>query len=151
MDYLIESVQEIGKHPFQIRIHCPAPTSEAMLPGVQQSIRNYFTYSQELERRSFRKTIKSASTHFGIGLIILTVVTAMAWGGAEENMGLLLLEQGLTIAAWVLVWEALATFVVQWPESASEMNIYRRLANAPVEFRPFVVPSEVDPPKAPAA
>ena len=41
---------------------------------------------------------------------------------------------GLTVAAWVSLWEALATFLVNWPPFTRRIRLYERIAHAPVEF-----------------
>ena len=44
-------------------------------------------------------------------------------------------SQGLTIAAWVSLWEALAIFLVEWFPHRKNIALYRRLARARLVFR----------------
>ena len=43
--------------------------------------------------------------------------------------------EGLTVAAWVSMWEALATFLIQWRPYRRDIRLYRRIAGAEVSFR----------------
>ena len=43
-----------------------------------------------------------------------------------------LLVDGLTVAAWVALWEALATFFIEWPPFRRKLRLYEGLATAEV-------------------
>ena len=42
--------------------------------------------------------------------------------------------EGLTVAAWVSLWEALATFLVNWTPYSRQIRLFERISNAPVQF-----------------
>jgi hypothetical protein len=52
----------------------------------------------------------------------------------------------LIIAAWVAIWEAIATLLVHWGGHNRNIRVYRRLASAEIAFhatlRKVVVPPE---------
>jgi hypothetical protein len=43
--------------------------------------------------------------------------------------------EGLTVAAWVSLWEALAVLLIEWFPHRKNIVLYRRLANAELVFR----------------
>ena len=43
--------------------------------------------------------------------------------------------EGLTIVAWVSMWEALATFLLNWPQHLFHIRLFRKIAEAPVLFQ----------------
>ncbi len=45
--------------------------------------------------------------------------------------------QGLTIAAWVSLWEAIANLFLEWHPHRQNVRLYSRIMNAPVMFRHF--------------
>jgi hypothetical protein len=49
-------------------------------------------------------------------------------------------SEGLTIAAWVAIWEALANALLQWAPQRHNIRIFEHLATAPVLFRDIVNP-----------
>jgi hypothetical protein len=54
-------------------------------------------------------------------------------------------SQGLTVAAWVSLWEALATFLVNWTPYSRQIRMYERIAETPVQFMPAPVPASLAP------
>ncbi|MDH5190070.1 MAG: hypothetical protein OEW89_02345 [Gammaproteobacteria bacterium] len=42
--------------------------------------------------------------------------------------------EGLTVAAWVSMWEALATFLINWTPISKKIMLYKRIANTSVQF-----------------
>jgi hypothetical protein len=42
--------------------------------------------------------------------------------------------EGLTVAAWVSLWEALATFLINWTPYSRQIIMYDRIARAPIAF-----------------
>ena len=135
VDYLVDSAREVGNVPFAIRITLnEAPTGE-IASRVRKSMRNFFTYLEELERRSLRKMIRTSLILLGIGVGILAVaVWANQITASTENVLAHVFSEGLTVAAWVSLWEALATFLIHWVPSRQEIAIFRRLSGATVQI-----------------
>jgi hypothetical protein len=44
-------------------------------------------------------------------------------------------SEGLAVAAWVSLWEALANFLIQCPPHNREIRLYKHLADASVTFQ----------------
>jgi hypothetical protein len=136
VDYLIACAREIGKSDFVIRINLPSPPSEEAASRVNKSIPNYFMYLRQLERDNMSKVFRTSITLLGIGLGVLA---ASLWVhqkfSAADSIPSKVFAEGLTVAAWVSLWESLATFLIQWPPHRKEVKLYERLARAPIGFR----------------
>jgi hypothetical protein len=136
VDYLIGCGKEIGNHPFTIRINLPSPPAEDAAARVNNSIPSYFMYLRQSEKDGMARVFRTSITLLLIGLALLV---GSVWAHQtvlypDSLIGRVVAE-GLTVAAWVSMWEALATFLIQWPPHRKELKLYERLAGAPVGFR----------------
>ena len=136
VDYLIESVQEIGSYDFVIRINLPIHVQEKHRKRVRKSIKSYFRYLELLERRKLRKTLWKSFLLFCLGMLLLTV-SLIFRGNAGYLSGLIqeLLVEGLTIAAWVSLWAAFAGLIFELTGIIVDIRIYRRIAGREVVFK----------------
>jgi hypothetical protein len=135
-DYLIECVREIGKRDFVIRISLETSPEEALMERVRNSIQNYFVYLKQVEFQEMHRMLKKSLILFGVGLIFLVLAIIAARRFAENN-GVVteVFTQGLTIAAWVSLWEAIANLFLEWQPHRLKIKLYNRIAEAPVMFR----------------
>lgn len=135
VDYLIASANEIGKEDFVIRFRFSAPADDINTSRVQMSIRNYFLYQKELEMRELKRMTRKSLTLFFIGIVILSL---SIWVNQQlelhETMVSRLFAEGLTIAAWISIWEALATFLMNWSPHRRQIKLFERISRAPVFF-----------------
>ena len=69
----------------------------------------------------------------GMALLFLSIL-ANEELTAETTVITKVFAGGLTVAAWVSLWEALATFIVNWTPFSRKIKLYDRIANAPVDF-----------------
>ena len=71
-----------------------------------------------------------------IGVAILAVIS---WfdrqSGPDRSIVANVFGEGLTIVAWISLWEALATFLIDWFPQRRSISLYRRLAHAELVFR----------------
>ncbi|MDO8281600.1 MAG: hypothetical protein Q7U10_03085 [Thermodesulfovibrionia bacterium] len=135
VDYLIDSVHEIGKEDFVIRFRFSAMTDDTNTSRVQMSIRNYFLHQKELEVRELKRMTRKALTLFSIGVVILTLSVLVNQELAiDETVVSRLFAEGLTIAAWISLWEALATFLLNWAPHRNKIKLFERISKAPVFF-----------------
>jgi hypothetical protein len=135
VEYLTGCAKEVGKHTFVIRINLPSQVSEKVASRVKNSIASYFTYLRSAEEDNMHKVLRTSTIFLVIGLAVLVL---SLWAHQRflppESLAGRVMSEGLTVAAWVSLWEALANFLIQWPPHYSELKIYRRLAEAPVSF-----------------
>lgn len=133
--YIIESVKEIGSEPFIIRFHIDTPVDAELASRLQESVRNYFRYLRELELHAFRKMVR---TSFYLLLIGLAFITASIWVNTrfENAMGVLqkVFAEGLTVAGWVSLWEAVALFLIDWMPHRKTITMYERIAHSEIDI-----------------
>ncbi len=141
--YLTECVREIGKVDFVIRFMFECYPSEEYMLRVRTSVHKFFIYLRELELGAMNKMLRTSATLLVTGIIILGlslwVNHLFAVDGTPSFLNTVFAE-GLTIVAWVSVWEALATFLLNWPEHLFLIKLYQKIAEAPVRFQPPSVP-----------
>lgn len=135
VEYLIACAREIGKSPFVIRINLPSRPADEVALRVTNSIPGYFMYLRQHERASISRVFRTSAIFLVIGLAILfasvwTHQTFLQGEGVVRRV----FAEGMTIAAWVSIWEALASFLIQWPPHRKELKLYERLAEAPIGF-----------------
>lgn len=135
VDYITGSVREVGGADVVIRFTLSElPPSEA-LSRIEHSVHRYFLYLAEVERAEIRKMLRRSSVLLALGLVILS---ASVWLnqvlGEERSVVANVFAEGLTVAAWVSLWEALAVFLLDWFPRRSDIALFERIAAAPVAF-----------------
>jgi len=136
VDYLIESVKELGGYDFVIRINLPMHVQEKHRKRVRKSIRSYVRYLELLERRKLRKMLWKSFLLFSLGMLLLTL--SMTLKGNMGNMGPMmkeLLTEGLTVAAWVSLWSAFGGLIFELAGIVNDIRTYRRIASREVVFK----------------
>lgn len=136
VDYLIGCAQELGGREFTIRINLTTPATVKNKERVQQSIRNYLHYLKQVTVRELKAMFRRSLALFGLGLSLLTLAILagqqLAHGGSVPGQ---ILTEGLTVAAWVSLWQALAYLLIEWQPHRRELIVYRRIMAAPVQFQ----------------
>lgn len=138
VDYVIECVREIGPSDFVIRISLSNMPEEAVMDRVRTSIQTYFQYLQETEKRALVTMFRRSLVLFTIGLALL-VLAIMATRRLSSSEGVLaeVFAQGLTVAAWVSLWEAIANLFLEWFPHRQDIRRHAKVMNAPVMFCPL--------------
>lgn len=135
VDYLIDSVEEIGQTPFFIRFRIASPLENALTERLRRSIGNYFRYLRELEVRELKRMARKSLYLFLLGMVF---IAASIWVNTvfEARMGVLekVFAEGLIVAGWVSFWEAIATFLIDWMPHRRKISMYERIADASLEF-----------------
>ena len=136
VDYLIECAREIRLVPFVVRFSLKQSPDNDKQSRICRSVNAYFQYLVELERQKVIQIFRRSAILFSIGLAILflSVYVNQALGG-ERTVVANVFAEGLTIAAWVSLWESLAIFLIEWPPYRKSIRLYRRLADAELIFR----------------
>lgn len=135
-DYLIGCVRELLPVPFTIRLTLASAPDELKSTRIRRSLNTYFLYLAESEVRQLFQMFRRSTILFSIGLCILF---ASVWLnrllGPERSVTANVFAEGLTVAAWVSLWEALAIFLIEWFPHRKNVVLYRRLAHADLCFR----------------
>ena len=135
VDYIIDSVSEIGKEDFVIQFRFTTATDASMMSRVKRSIHNYFLYLKELEFRELARMTRTSLILFSIGVVILSLAVwtnqkIAGHGGVIPHV----FAEGLTVAAWVSLWNAIATFLINWAPRRRQIKMYERISKATISF-----------------
>ncbi len=145
VDYLIECADEIGRVPFVIRFTLEEAPRGDRLSRIRHSVRGYFDYLHDGERRKIRLMYRNAFVLATMGLGLFCVAIWLGGQlGAEPSVFENLMSEGLTVAAWVALWESLAKFVIEWPAYRSNLDRFERLSLAPLAFETKTSGPETD-------
>lgn len=137
--YITECVQEIGNNPFIIRISLETFPAGEVMQRVQNSINSYYVYLKEIESRSMNRMFKRFVTLFIVGLVLLVLAIVATRRLADfRSVVAEVFAQGLTIAAWISLWEAAVNIFLEWKPRRETISLYNRIINAPVVFRHLV-------------
>ncbi|MDX1809588.1 MAG: hypothetical protein R3331_08625 [Sulfurospirillaceae bacterium] len=135
VEYMIDSVKEIENEKFIIRFDLETYTDEESISRVKNSINKFFVYMQELESRKMHDMMRTSSILFFVGLVIVVISVLMNQSYlVKTSIIAVVVAEGLTVAAWVSLWEALATILIKWIPHKKKITLYKRIANAKVEF-----------------
>ena len=136
VDYLTDSVREIRNHDFVVRLSMPQMPDEQVKERIRKSIKTFYAYLNELETRAIRAMFRRSLLLFLIGLILLVfAIVASRQFGSSEGVVTEVFVQGLTIAAWVSLWEAIANLFLEWHPHRANIRLHNKIRNAPVHFR----------------
>lgn len=135
VEYLIDSVSEIGNEKFVVKFRLSVLTDEELIERVKLSIHNYFLYLIEREKRELTIMSRTSLIYFLIGISILSL---SIWVDqtliADEAFIYHVLTEGLNVAAWVLLWHAIATFFINWTPHHRVIKLYTRITQAKIYF-----------------
>jgi hypothetical protein len=140
VEYLIESVREIGGYDFVIRINLANEVQEKHRKRVRKSIKGYFRYLELLERYKLRRMLWKSFLLFCLGMFLLAV--SMTFKDSAGHFGTItreLLTEGLTVAAWVSLWTAFAGLIFELASIVGNIRIYRRIAGREVVFKTMIL------------
>jgi hypothetical protein len=136
-DYLFACVRELPpRAPFVIRFILAESPDEAKRARIRSSVRSFFLYDAELERGTIRRMLRKSGVLFVIGLAVMSLaVWSRQWFGESGSVAGDVFAEGLTVAAWVSLWESVAVFLIDWLPRRRNVRRYERLAAAEVRFR----------------
>lgn len=135
VDYITDSARELGKENFTIRFHLQEPPDDVMKARITTSINSYFMYLRSIELTELARTLRTSLIFLVLGIAILFL---SVWVNqkitTDTTVVTKVFAEGLTVAAWVSLWESLATFLINWTPYTRQVKIYERIAHAPVQF-----------------
>ncbi|NTV98216.1 MAG: hypothetical protein HGA70_03535 [Chlorobiaceae bacterium] len=135
--YLSECVREIGRAKFVIRFTFDQLPSEELMRRVGTSIHKFFMYQKELESGAMKKMLRTSLILFVTGIAILGVSLWLTHllnvAGSRSFLNTFFLE-GLTIVAWVSMWEGLATLLLNLVPHLNRIRQYISIAEAKIMF-----------------
>jgi hypothetical protein len=144
--YLTECVREIGRSKFVLRFVFEKFPSEEAMQRVRTSVYKFFMYQRERELAAVKKMLRTSLTLFTTGIVILGIslwFNHLVEHAEREFFLKSVLAEGLTIVAWVSMWEGLATFLLNWTPHLFHIKLFRSIAEAEVLFDyPPLVPAD---------
>jgi hypothetical protein len=127
--------------PIDIVLHLPAAEVEKPeCKDVGAALQKYFRYRAEVTQRELKELFRTGRLSLVIGMAVLAVglfVTQLITGRLGQSQLARFFEEGLIIISWVANWKPVEIFLYDWWPVARTRNLYRRLANATVELRPY--------------
>jgi len=135
VDYLIAGARELKRESFILRFTLDqTPDNEKQL-RIRQSVNAYFLYLAGCEQQRVLQMFRRSGILFCIGLALLALsVSVNRSFGPERSVVANVFADGLTVAAWVSLWESLAVFLIEWFPLRKNIVLYRLLANAELAF-----------------
>ncbi len=143
VEYLIESGRELGRIPFLINFTLAEPLDEALKERVRSSVPNYFTYLLAKNRRELQAMLRTSFILLAVGAAMLAGSIYLGHAVDDSDpVAWRIVAEGLVIASWVSLWEALAGLLLNWRPTLRERLVYRHLQKAGITFNrsPDAVP-----------
>ncbi|OHD99122.1 MAG: hypothetical protein A3E21_06730 [Sulfurimonas sp. RIFCSPHIGHO2_12_FULL_36_9] len=135
VEYIIDSANEIEQENFIIRFNFETEVDNEATASVVNSVNRFFTYLQEHEHRKMKDMLKKSISLFIVGVVIAGISAFMSQSILmEKSILFAVIAEGLTVAAWVSLWESLATFLIRWMPYKKKILLYERIANAKIVF-----------------
>lgn len=135
VEYISDSAGELGKEGFSIRFHLNESPDEMMKARIIASINSYFLYLRTIELHEWARVMRTSLIFLAIGIAVMFL---SVWVNEQMATNATVMKkvfaEGLTVAAWVSLWEALATFLINWMPYSRKTKMYERIASAPVLF-----------------
>ncbi len=135
VEYMIESAMEIEQEKFTIRFNFETEAQSEDTSRITNSVKGFFTYLQEHEHRKMKEMLRKSIILFTVGALIATTSVFMNQSQLmEKSIAFAVVAEGLTVAAWVSLWESLATFLIRWMPYKKKISLYEQIANAKIIF-----------------
>lgn len=144
-EFIVGWARELAAdHTIKIIIHFPeaeAQTKAAL--ELEEAFRRYFSDHANATRREIKELFRIGRRSLWIGatiLIICLLSAHFAGGYLVESPFRGLVEESFLILGWVANWRPLEIFLYDWLPLARRRDLYRRLAAATVELKPYLAP-----------
>lgn len=109
---------------------------------LEEAFRRYFTDHANASQREINELFRIGRRSLGIGVTILIACLLsahLASGYLIESPFRRLVEESFLILGWVANWRPLEIFLYDWLPLARRRDLYRRLAAATVELKPYLL------------
>ncbi|MDP2077304.1 MAG: hypothetical protein Q8N01_01235 [Sulfuricurvum sp.] len=135
VEYIIDSVSEIDSESFLIEFSLEQKANNEAISRVRNSLKNFFLYMKELELKNMDDMIRTSIILLFTGLVIAGMSVLMNESAlARDSIIGGVIAEGLTVAAWVSLWESLATFLIKWMPYRRKISLYQKISDSKVTF-----------------
>jgi hypothetical protein len=130
-------------HAITIVIHLPEAAAQTnAAPELREALQGYFAHHADAVQREINELFRIGRRSLAIGASILIACLSLAHfagGFLVASPFKRLVEESFLILGWVANWRPLEIFLYDWLPPTRRRDLYRRLAAANVELRPFPV------------
>jgi len=141
-EFIVGWARELpSDQPITIVVHLPEEQL-ALLEAkeIGPAITQFFAYRAQVIGLELKELFRVGRQSLAIGLAVLVlcvVVSQTAAANLEPRPLGKVIEESLLIFAWVANWRPIEIFLYEWWPIARRRDLYRRLAAANVELRPY--------------
>jgi hypothetical protein len=141
-EFIVSWARELPHdHPLKIVLHMPATELQKHnAEEIREAMNRYFDYRAGVIGRDLNEQFRIGRLSLAIGIAVL----ALAFGLNQVIAGVLsegplerFIQESVIIVAWVANWRPIEIFLYSWWPIVRRRNLYRRLAEASVELRPY--------------
>lgn len=141
-EFIVGWARELPRdHPIRIVVHMPgAEIAKSDPDAIAAAMNRYFTYRSGVIERDLHELFRVGRLSLAIGLSVLAAALFVSQTFTRLFASMPLgrfFEESLIIVAWVANWRPIEIFLYDWWPIVRRRNLYRRLANAPVELKAF--------------
>jgi hypothetical protein len=127
--------------PIHITVHVPMSEADSEhARELGRAIDGYFDNRAKAVSNELKELFRVGRYALAIGLVVLAAcVTGSHFvAGVEPSVGVgRFLEESLIIVGWVANWRPIEIFLYDWYPLVRRRSLFRRLANAEVQLRPY--------------
>jgi uncharacterized membrane protein len=78
-----------------------------------------------------REQVKNSFIFMLIGIFFITLSILLE---VNQQLTYRIISEGLMIAGWVSMWEAMATILIKWLPLSKKLKLFKRIVNSKIEF-----------------
>ena len=140
--YIVGWAREVDTGaPFRIVVHLPeGEARKAQERSLESAIGNYFTYRAGMLERDMSDLLRIGRRSLGIGVAVLAMCTGLSQilrTAFPHSAFSQLFAEGIIIFGWVANWRPVEIFLYDIWTIRRRVDLYRRLAQAQIELKPF--------------
>jgi len=141
-DYIVGWARELDREqPITIVVHMPDAEAQSKAAAeLPEAFANFFAYRADSADRELKELFRVGRRSLAMGMAILAACLLSAHFVAKrffDDPIRRLVEESLIILGWVANWRPIEIFIYDWLPILRRRNLYRRLAVAAVEIRPY--------------
>lgn len=134
--------------PISVVIHLPEFETKTRAAGeLSEAFRRYFSDRASAVQSEIKELFRIGRRSLWIGISILVaclLAAHLAAGYLIESPFRRLVEESFLILGWVANWRPLEIFLYDWLPLVRKRDLYRRLAAAKLNLKPYTVPKPSD-------
>jgi hypothetical protein len=141
-EFIVSWARELpAEQPFRIVVYLPE--AQLALPEAQEigpAVKQFFAYRAQVISLELKELFRIGRRSLAIGMTVLlvSVIASQTLAAKLEPRPLgKIIEESLLIFAWVANWRPIEIFLYDWWPIIRRRELYRRLAAAKVELRPY--------------